>query len=97
MKNLTYIEAIEHIRTYKEFFKLEAIAKAIKINPDQFRQIISKRQYAKNLPDKYRTDFIKVVTMLTSVQQIETEEDAELRKAFAPRDIKGNLFFDEPI
>lgn len=74
MTNLTYPEAIAHIRANKDSFKLEAIAKKININPDQFRQIVNRRQYAKELPEKYRADFIKVVTELTSVRQVEQYE-----------------------
>lgn len=74
MNNLTYPEAISHIRANKDSFKLEAIAKKININPDQFRQIVNSRQYAKELPEKYRADFIKVVTELTSVRQVEQDE-----------------------
>lgn len=72
--NLTYPECISHIRANKDSFKLEAIAKKININPDQFRQIVNRRQYAKELPEKYRTDFIQVVTELTSVRQVEQYE-----------------------
>lgn len=72
--NLTYPEAIAHIRANKDSFKLEAIAKKININPDQFRQIVNRRQYARELPEKYRADFIKVVTELTSVRQVEQHE-----------------------
>lgn len=74
MTNLTYPECISHIRANKDSFKLEAIAKKININPDQFRQIVNRRQYAKELPEKYRADFIKVVTELTSVRQVEQYE-----------------------
>lgn len=74
MNNLTYPECISHIRANKDSFKLEAIAKKININPDQFRQIVNRRQYAKELPEKYRADFIKVVTELTSVRQVEQSE-----------------------
>lgn len=72
--NLTYPEVIAHIRANKDSFKLEAIAKKININPDQFRQIVNRRQYAKELPEKYRTDFIQVVTELTSVRQVDPYE-----------------------
>ncbi len=72
--NLTYPECISHIRANKDSFKLEAIAKKININPDQFRQIVNRRQYAKELPEKYRADFIQVVTELTSVRQVEQYE-----------------------
>lgn len=68
--NLTYPECISHIRANKDSFKLEAIAKNININPDQFRRIVNRRQYAKELPEKYRPDFIQVVTDLTSVRQV---------------------------
>lgn len=74
MTNLTYPECISHIRANKDSFKLEAIANKININPDQFRQIVNRRQYAKELPEKYRADFIKVVTELTSVRQVEQYE-----------------------
>lgn len=37
--NLTYPEVIAHIRANKDSFKLEAIAKKININPDQFGRL----------------------------------------------------------
>lgn len=80
---MNYIECIAHIRKYKAYFKLEAIAKKININPDQFRQIVNRRQYAKELPEKYRADFIKVVTELTSVRQVEPYEGDRTTRAIA--------------
>lgn len=69
MNNLTYLEPITHIRKYKEVYKLGNIAKQIDMNPDQFRQVVSQRQYAQELPEKYRVKFIEMVRELTSIRQ----------------------------
>ena len=71
---LTYIEAITHVRKYKKFIRVGAIADDLGINQGQFRQIINRVAYAKELPEKYRADFIQVVTELTSVRQVEQYE-----------------------
>lgn len=77
---MNYQEAITHVRKYKAIFKLEAIAKGININADQFRQIINRRQRAKELPIKYREGFIKIVTELTTVERVENvNEDVSER------------------
>lgn len=71
---LTYIEAITHVRKYKKFIRVGAIADDLGINQGQLRQIINRVAYAQELPEKYRADFIKVVTELTSVRQVEQYE-----------------------
>lgn len=73
MSNYTYLEAITHIRKYKAFFKLEAIARSININADQFRQIVNRRQYAKELPKKYKPEFIRVITELSQIEQADCD------------------------
>lgn len=93
MNNYTYLEAISHVRKYKAFFKLEAIAKVININADQFRQIVNRRG-AKNLPEKYRAEFIKVVTELCRVEQVERFDGGTeaLNELFRNKDIIGEPF-----
>lgn len=71
---MNYREAIEHVRKYKEFIRIGAIANRLKMNQGQLRQVINEIGYAKELPEKYRADFIKVVTELTSVRQVEQHE-----------------------
>lgn len=76
MKNLTYKEAITHVRKYRDVYKMEAIAKLININADQFRHVIKQIHRSNELPEKYRERFIEVVTELTCVRQ-EVPNDLE--------------------
>lgn len=71
MNKLTYTEAMAHIRKYKEFIRIGAIANHLNMNQGQLRQIINRTNYAKELPEKYRTDFINIVQMLVSVEQVD--------------------------
>lgn len=94
MSNYTYLEAITHVRKYKAFFKLEAIAKAININADQFRQIVSRRNRTKELPEKYRAEFVKVVMELCQVEQVERFDGGTeaLNELFRNKDMMGEPF-----
>ena len=76
MNKLSYTEAMAHIRKYKDFYSLKAIAEAIKMNPCQFRNAILRRDKTKtnDLPSKYRTDLIRVVQELTGVRQVDDEQ-----------------------
>lgn len=73
MNKLTYTEAMAHIRKLRDFCSLKAIAEAIKMNPCQFRNAILRRDKTKtnDLPNKYRSDLIRVVQELTGVKQID--------------------------
>lgn len=84
MNTLTYTEAMAHVRKYKDFFKMEAIAKQISINPDQFRQVIRQKGRTNELPKKYRTDFIESIKMLMMIEQIDEAqtEAKQLDQAF---------------
>lgn len=74
MSNLTYTEAITHIKKYKDFYCLKVIAEAIKMNPCYFRNVINERYRQKDLPVKYRSEFVKVISELCSVRQVEQIE-----------------------
>lgn len=73
MNNITYTEAINHIRTFKDFYCLKAIAEQINMSPAYFRNVINERYGLKNLPEKNRTDFVKVVTELCRVRQLDCD------------------------
>lgn len=90
MKQLTYTEAMAHIRKYKDFFKMEAIAKQISINPDQFRQVVRQKGRTNELPKKYRTDFIEAIKMLMMIEQIDEAqtEVQQLDQAFRNSDLE---------
>ena len=79
MNKLTYTEAMAHVRKYKEFIRIGAIANHLNMNQGQLRQIINRTNYAKELPEKYRTDFINIVQMLVSVEQVD-EAQTEARR-----------------
>lgn len=74
MTNLTYTECLAHIRQFKDFYCLKVIAERININPCYFRNIINERYRQKDLPAKYRSDFVRVVSELCSVRQIEPKQ-----------------------
>lgn len=95
MNNLTYPEAIAHVRTFKDFYCLKTIAEKVGMSAAYFRNVINERYGLKHLPEKNRADFVRIVSELCSVRQIITPEDIEIRKKFAPRDINGNLFFND--
>lgn len=96
MNNLIYTECIAHVKKFKNFYCLKVIAEKINMNPCYFRNVINKRYRQKDLPVKYRSDFVKVVSELCGVRQ-ETPEGKELRKLFAPRDINGNLICKDTL
>lgn len=73
MNNLTYTEAINHIRTFKDFYCLKAIAEKIGMSPAYFRNVINERYGLKNLPEKNRTEFVKVVSLFCSVRQLDCD------------------------
>lgn len=75
MNKLTYLEAITHVRKYKTFYRIGAIADRLEINQGYLRQIINRTNGAKDLPEKYRAKFIEVVEELTKVRQIDPEWD----------------------
>lgn len=68
MNNLTYPEAIAHIRHFKDFYCLKTIAEKINMSPAYFRNVINKKYRQVNIPVKYRADFVTVVTELCSVR-----------------------------
>lgn len=69
MNNITYTEAINHVRTFKDFYCLKAIAEKVGMSPAYFRNVINERYGLKNLPEKNRAEFVKVVSMLCGVRQ----------------------------
>lgn len=73
MNNLTYTEAIAHVRKYKAFYSLKHIAEQINMSPAYFRNIINELYGLSNLPEKNRTDFVRIVSELCSVQQIDCD------------------------
>lgn len=73
MNNLTYTEAITHIKKYKDFYCLKVIAERVNMNPCYFRNIINERYRQKDLPVKYRSDFVRVVSELCSVTQVDCD------------------------
>lgn len=74
MNNLTYTEAITHVKKCKDFYCLKVIAEAIKMNPCYFRNVINERYRQKDLPVKYRSEFVRIVSGLCSVRQVEQLE-----------------------
>lgn len=74
MTNLTYTEAITHIKQFKDFYCLKVIAERINMNPCYFHNVINERYRQKDLPAKYRSEFVKVISELCSVRQIEQIE-----------------------
>lgn len=83
MKELTYIEALEHVRKYKTFIRVGAIADALKMNQGQLRLIINKTGYTHNLPERYRKDFIRIVQMLVNVEQVAGERNDNINMLFS--------------
>ena len=73
MNNITYTEAINHVRTFKDFYCLKAIAEQINMSPAYFRNVINERYGLKNLPEKNRAEFVKVVSELCSVRQLDCD------------------------
>lgn len=73
MNNITYTEAINHVRTFKDFYCLKAIAEKVGMSPAYFRNVINERYGLKNLPKKNRAEFVKVVTELCRVQQVDCD------------------------
>lgn len=73
MNNLTYTEAIAHVRKYKAFYSLKHIAEQINMSPAYFRNIINELYGLSNLPEKNRAEFVKVVTELCRVQQVDCD------------------------
>lgn len=73
MNNLTYPECLAHIRQFKDFYCLKAIAESINMSPAYFRNVINGRRGVKNLPEKNRAEFVKVVSMLCSVRQLDCD------------------------
>ena len=90
MNKLTYTEAMAHVRKYKEFIRIGAIANHLNMNQGQLRQIINRTNYAKELPEKYRSVFINIVQMLVSVEQVdEAQTEAKrLDQAFRGNDLE---------
>lgn len=70
---LSYLEAISHVRKYKDIYRLGAIANLLEMNQGQFRQVVNQIGYAQELPEKYRSEFIRIVSDLCKVEQIEPE------------------------
>lgn len=73
MNNLTYTEAITHVKKYKDFYCLKVIAEQINMSPAYFRNVVNERYGLKNLPEKNRADFVRVVSELCSVRQIDCD------------------------
>lgn len=73
MNNITYTEAITHVKKYKDFYCLKVIAERINMSPAYFRNVINERYGLKNLPEKNRADFVKVVSILCSVRQLDCD------------------------
>lgn len=73
MNNITYTEAINHVKKYKDFYCLKVIAERVNMNPCYFRNIINERYRQKDLPVKYRSDFVRVVSELCSVRQLDCD------------------------
>lgn len=73
MNNLSYPEAIAHIKAFKDFYCLKVIAEKINMSPAYFRNVINERYRQKDLPVKYREEFMKVVSMLCSVRQLDCD------------------------
>lgn len=73
MNNITYTEAITHVKKYKDFYCLKVIAERINMSPAYFRNVINERYGLKNLPEKNRADFVKVVSELCSVIQLDCD------------------------
>lgn len=73
MNNITYTEAITHVKKYKDFYCLKVIAEKINMSPAYFRNVINERYRQKDLPVKYRSDFVRVVSELCSVRQIDCD------------------------
>lgn len=71
--SLTYPECLAHIRQYKDFYCLKAIAEKIDMSPAYFRNVINERYGLKNLPEKNRAKFVEVVSMLCSVRQLDCD------------------------
>lgn len=69
--SLTYPECLAHIRLLKDFYCLKTIAEKIDMSPAYFRNVINERYGLKNLPEKNRADFVKVVSILCSVRQLD--------------------------
>lgn len=81
MKTITYEECIAHLRANKEFIRIGAIAKRININGGLLRNIVSKQQHYRDLPVKYRADFINVMLEITNIRQVETNEVGTISEA----------------
>lgn len=73
MNNLTYTEAITHVKRFKDFYCLKVIAERINMSPAYFRNVINERYRQKDLPVKYRSDFVKVVSELYGVRQLDCD------------------------
>ncbi len=73
MKNIIYTEAIAHIKQFKDFYCLKAIAEKVGMSPAYFRNVINERYGLKNLPEKNRSDFVRVVSELCSVRQLDCD------------------------
>lgn len=73
MTNLTYTECIAHIKKFKDFYCLKVIAEQINMSPAYFRNVINERYGLKNLPEKNRAEFVKVVSILCSVRQLDCD------------------------
>lgn len=81
MKTITYEECIAHLRANKEFIRIGAIAKRININGGLLRNIVSQNQHYRELPVKYRADFINVILEITNIRQVETNEGGTISDA----------------
>ena len=92
MNKLTYTEAIAHVRKYKEFIRIGAIANHLEMNQGQLRQVINKTGYTKELPEKYRSEFINIVQMLVSVEQVDEAQTEAKRLDQAFRDSEPEPF-----
>lgn len=73
MNNLNYPECLAHIRQLKDFYCLKTIAENINMSPTYFRNVINERYGLKNLPEKNRAEFVKIVSMLCSVRQLDCD------------------------
>ena len=73
MNSPTYTECINHVRAFKDFYCLKVIAEKVGINPHYFRNVINKKYRQVDLPVKYRADFVRIVSMLCSVRQLDCD------------------------
>lgn len=94
MSNISYPEAIAHIRRYKDFYCLKTIAEKIGMSPAYFRNVINERYGLKNLPEKNRVDFVQVVSMLCSVRQLDCDgsQHSNIFAYGADRNLPDELF-----